>query len=323
MKNMNSVLNVVYAANENYAPLVWVSVKSLLEHNYKCFGLIKVYLISDGIKNDSLDKIEQVIKEFDGELIVIDINAFDQYLRNIQLLFAGGKTSYARLFIGEKISEEKILYLDCDTYVNNSLLDLWETDISQYYVAGVQDIVVPRLRLEVDLLVDDPYINAGIMLINLDKWRKDSISEQFINYIVSKEGSVPCHDQGTINHVCKGNILVLPCRYNVMTPLLSMKGHELKNLYDLADYYSDEEVSTAVKKPAIIHFTAGWFIRPWFSNSNHPYRDKFIDLYSMSPWKNVLLKKGKLNRKSFLMKVAYSIVPFGLYSKLVKWKRQK
>lgn len=320
---MNSVLNVVYAANENYASLVWVSVKSLLEHNYKCFELIKVYLISDGIQNASLDKIERVIKEFKGELIVIDIDAFDQYLRGIQLLFAGGKTSYARLFIGEKINEEKILYLDCDTYINQPLLDLWETDIAQYYVAGVQDVVVPRLRSEVELLDDDPYMNAGIMLINLDKWRKDSLSERFIKYIESKKGSVPCHDQGTMNHVCKGHILILPCRYNVMTPLLSMKGHELKDLYHLADYYSDEEVSTAVKKPTIIHFTAGWFIRPWFSNSNHPYKDKFVGVYSISPWKNVPLKRGKVNGKSLLMKVAYHILPFGLYSRLVQWKRQK
>lgn len=320
---MNSILNVVYAADENYASLVWVSVKSLLEHNYKSFASVKIYLISDGIRSDSLDKIEQLTEEFNGKLIVIDIHEFDRYLQDIQLLFAGGKTSYARLFIGEKINEEKILYLDCDTCVNHSLVDLWETDISQYDVAGVQDVVVPRLRSEVGLSADDPYINAGIMLINLEKWRNDSISERFIHYIISENGSVPCHDQGTINHVCKGRILVLPCRYNVMTPLLSMKGHELKALYDLADYYSDEETTAAVKDPAIIHFTAGWFIRPWCSNSNHPYKDQFIGRYSVSPWKNIPLKKGTLNRKSLQMKVAYSILPFGLYSKLVKWKRQK
>ena len=58
--------------------------------------------------------------------------------------------------------------------------------------------------------------------------------------------------------------------------------------------YTENEVNEALKKPKIIHFTGNYrTIRPWFKNSNHPYRDQFEKYKNLSPWKNLELQEVK------------------------------
>jgi lipopolysaccharide biosynthesis glycosyltransferase len=63
-------MNVIYAANENYAKLVWISACSLFKNNKNC--RIKVYLISDNITEESIRNIKKLVEEYHGELVVID-----------------------------------------------------------------------------------------------------------------------------------------------------------------------------------------------------------------------------------------------------------
>ena len=49
-------LTIAYATDENYAKLVWCSLKSLLENNANFFT-VKAYIISDNLSNSSKDKV--------------------------------------------------------------------------------------------------------------------------------------------------------------------------------------------------------------------------------------------------------------------------
>lgn len=311
-------MNVIYAANENYAKLVWISVCSLLENNKNC--RIKVYLISDNITEESIRSIEKMVEEYHGELVVLDFYKITYGLENAGI-FSGSKTTYARLFIPNIIPEDKLLYLDCDTLIMGALDDVWNLDISDVYVAGVQDTVVPHIRQGIGLEYSDKYLNAGILLMNIKKMRKDNLQKKFVGYIKEMHGSVPCHDQGVINHVCRNNIVVLPLVYNVMTPVFQYSSDEIMKFYELEGYYTDSEIQEARNKPKIIHFTAGWFIRPWFLGSKHPYAEIYNKYYDISPWKNVSRDKGTIHKKIRLIKKMYNVLPFGLFVRIAKWKR--
>ena len=77
------------------------------------------------------------------------------------------------------------------------------------------------MRLVVGLKYNDRYINSGVILINLKKWREDNLEKKFIDFINKYNGDVPCADQGTINGVCKNKILIIHPKYNTMTPMFS------------------------------------------------------------------------------------------------------
>ena len=68
---------------------------------------------------------------------------------------------------------ERILSLDADTIITSDLSDLWDLDMTDYYLAGV-----PETRLTA--LYGKPYINAGMMLFNLDKIRQDGKDDAMI-----------------------------------------------------------------------------------------------------------------------------------------------
>ena len=208
-------LTIAYATDENYAKLVWCSLKSLLENNANFFT-VKAYIISDNLSNSSKDKLSNLISSYNGKICFIEFDSIAYGLDNA-CTFQNGKTSYARLFLAQIVKENKILYLDCDTLINHSLCDLWNTDLEGYYIAGVKDIIAPQLKQDIQLLPTDIYINAGILLINIQEWKKNKIESQFIAYIKKMNGKISCHDQGIINHVCKNKIKTISCTYNVMT----------------------------------------------------------------------------------------------------------
>jgi len=63
-------LTIAYATDENYAKLVWCSLKSLLENNANFFT-VKAYIISDNLSNSSKDKLSNLISSYNGKIVSI------------------------------------------------------------------------------------------------------------------------------------------------------------------------------------------------------------------------------------------------------------
>ena len=45
----------------------------------------------------------------------------------------------------------------------------------------------------------DPYINAGVLLIDLKKWRSEQTGLQILNYYAANNGKLFANDQDAIN----------------------------------------------------------------------------------------------------------------------------
>ena len=211
--------------------------------------------------------------------------------------------SYARLFLASIIPEtyERILYLDCDTIVRASLKSFWNTELEGYMVAGVRDTVDSFFLKRIGLSLNDHYVNAGVLLVNLDGWRKNHLEGQFIDFIKKFDGNVPHHDQGTINGVCIQKKLLVSPRFNVTSNLYTFSAKTIKRLYFMDSYYSQKELDEAKKNPAIIHFTSTLLARPWEKNSKHPMKEEYLKIAKISPWKDepLLTDSRKLAVKAF------------------------
>lgn len=298
-------MNIAYSTDENYAVHAYISLASLLDHNKEVREIV-CYLIDNRLSLDTLHSFQELMDSYQTEhclrtLKFIDFTEYEKFV--IDATPCGSLSTYGRIFLPDLCNADRILYIDCDTIVVGRLDDLYSINLEEFAVAGVQDIVALPIRKKVGLDYGDRYINAGVSLINLDYWRKNNGQKRCLDFIKAYDGNVPFEDQGTINGVFKGHIKIVSPKFNMMNPLLDYSGSQIAAYMDVENYYSDAEVKMAKEDIRLVHFTAGYYLRPWFENSNHPFRQMYKDYRMKSPWKAVPLQpavkritaKDKLN----------------------------
>ena len=72
--------------------------------------------------------------------------------------------------------EDKVISIDCDVIFNGSIKDVWNWDLRDNYVAAVPEF--KKTYADDDTLqYNDPYINAGFVIMNLKLMREHHIVE--------------------------------------------------------------------------------------------------------------------------------------------------
>lgn len=293
--DMKERLCIAYAADDNYAQYLGKSMLSLFESN-KAFTSIEVFVLDCGIEDVNKDRIISIAKDFGRDVTFLSM---DEYVSSLELNMGARKisiASYARLFLSSVIPQRfnKVLYLDCDTIILRELKDMWSIDVKLYMIAGVRDTVDKYFLKKIGLKQDDYYINCGIVLINLELWRKENLQEKFMDFIKKHNGNVPHHDQGTINAICNKGKLIIAAKYNVTSNFYTFSSKTIKKIYSMKDYYSQKDLDEARKNPVILHFTTGLVGRPWEENCSHPMKEEYLRVSSQSPWnKEALLPDSR------------------------------
>lgn len=293
-------LHVVMASDDGYAPYMGTSILSLLENNVKSFETINLYIIDNGISEANRKKLTQQSDAFQN----VNTSFFDLTERFLTLhpVVENGwdNTIYGRFFLDDVVDEsaEKVLYLDSDTIVNASLKELISTDIKEYCLAGVADLSEKKQKEFLDMSPSCRYINSGVLLVNMKKWRELKIPEKLIEFVNTFPKKLPTPDQDAINAVCGSMTLILPLKYNFGWMLSERR---LKWDYYKADFrYSYEEVYDTIKDSyanvAIFHFFGP--LKPW---RKHEYLKEiegiFLQYYEKSIWRQ---KRHFANRRKIL-----------------------
>jgi len=302
-------INILYSSDENYVRHAGTSLFSLLENNKKV-EKISIYFIDNKISKGSKEKLILIASSFNR---VINFIPIETLLVNLNKKDDFPLSGYARLFISKAVDVDKILYIDCDTIVKGSLEELWSIPINDYLVAGVQDNPAIYMAEIVGMNKMDRYINSGVLLMNLKKWRECNLENKFIHFMEKFEGKVPHHDQGVINGVCKDSILILNPKYNMMPQFLMYSAKQVKKLYDIKHYYLQEQLDEATKNPVIIHYISKFFNRPWFEDCNHPMKNLYMDYLNKTDWKNKLYKPN-ITYKVKIRKWVFNHMPFLIFS---------
>ena len=129
------------------------------------------------------------------------------------------------------------------------------------------------------------YVNAGMLLINLNQIRKDNITQKFMNLLKKNYSS---QDQDIINVACYGKILTLPPKYNAMVLRLEENNPLLKKIY------KEQDIIEAQTEPHIIHYADKR--KPW--NNLDIYMQKYWwDIFKKTPFINSLLKNENIYKK--------------------------
>lgn len=296
-ENDMDTLTIAYATDDSYAQHVAVSLFSLFS-SAKSPKSLKVYILDNNLTDCHRNNLTETARKFNQELSFIDISDIGSRLPadidtgNLSI------STYCRLFVGQLLPNniDKLLYLDCDTYINDDLMDI--TDYvpgDDWFIAGVEDTMYPDLKESIGLERDELYVNAGVLLINLRKWRENNVVEKFIEFINHHHGAVPHLDQGVLNGVFKNGKIKLPLRYNVQSPIFAIHRREdLLSFFNLSEFYDSSSINSAKKSPSIIHYTSFFLERPWFKFSIHPYKNLYRKALKFTPYSETKLQQNNL-----------------------------
>ena len=297
------VINIAYSCNDAYIQHTGISIISLLKTNV-AINSINIYFIEKEVSPKNLIVLEEIVKSYNRNFIVI---SFDQLCSKLEINALGrhAETVYAKLFFSGIEGVDKIIYIDSDTIINNSLSDFWAIDLENNLIGGVQTTSV-KVKKELNLSFSDKFINDGVVLINLKEFRIQNIEQKFIACIASYNGNPPVLSEGVINKVCKGKIKIIHPKYNFMSGLIAYK----KNVFQkIDDFYSYKILKEANQNPVIIHFLSDFYNRPWDLNCTHPMKGSYLYYKSISPWKNNSLLDKKLSLRLRTIKFLYQYFP--------------
>lgn len=274
----NTKLDIAIATDNGYFELARTSVMSLLHTNRHL--QFHIHLLDNGLDSGSVESLRNLAKDSGATLSVYPIDDLSDRL-GIAVPQTIAITSYSRLFIASILPEhvKHVLYVDCDTLFTGSLDALVDFDFGDNWVAGVLDpITGMSYKREIGIPRDEPYLNAGVLYIPLDKWRELDMAGRFINFLIENKGHVHHHDQGIINSVCQGHKAICHPRFNVMSNCYSYGWRRISDMMP-SRYYSEAEFNSALDKPAVLHFTGADMGRPWTTDCRHPYKDLFLTYY--------------------------------------------
>ena len=292
MNNENSQLNVLFSADNNYAQHLGAAMYSLLATN-KDFEKINLFVVDNEISEENKEKLFEVVKLFcNANVTFLDFLSLKEKL-SLNMPWQISISAYARLFVSELLPRKikKILYLDCDMIVLDSLTRLWNTDFQGNVLAAVQDAVGDSIKTSVGLSPEQEYFNSGMLLIDIDEWNCQKIGAKCLEFIASQNGSVVHHDQGVLNGVLKNRWRKVDLQYDLMTIHYFFNLNQINKYFqNHSDFYSVKEIAQAKNKPTIIHYTPSFTTRPWVKNCKHPLKGKYREALANTPWKSEKLQ---------------------------------
>ena len=152
------------------------------------------------------------------------------------------------------------------------------------------------------------YFNAGVLLINLDYWRKHDIEPQIVSYLQQFPERLLYNDQDVLNAVLYQQRKFLPYRWNMQDGFFRKKRKIWKT--------SLPALNAEMPKAVIIHFTGGK--KPWHDECVHPCKKLYLMYQDMTQWVG---ERPKINYWSRINRFFQAIQGvFGLKNTYIKFK---
>jgi lipopolysaccharide biosynthesis glycosyltransferase len=209
---------IVMACDETYAIPLATALRSAVDAN-RSGQPLDVYVLWDRFSASIRRRVIESLPEGSAVIhwVPVDLSSFQGFST---LPHISSKMTFARFMIPHVFGKDvqRVLYLDADLLVLDDLGPLWDTDLKGAVIGAVLDrILDPQLKARAPGLENFPrvrdYFNAGVLLIDLDRWRKERISENALQYLIRHPDS-PLADQDALNVACDGRWTPLDIRWN-------------------------------------------------------------------------------------------------------------
>ena len=243
MENNLEVIPIFFAIDDGYMPFLAVALESLIENSSKQY-YYSIKILYTNIKEENKKKINKYKRE-NVNIEFVDLNYYIEKVKDkLYTRDYYTNTTYFRLFIANLYPQyNKAIYLDSDIVVLGDIAELYNQDIGDNLIAAAPDDVIQTIKVfqeyaEKVVGVADyrNYFNAGILLMNLDEFRKFNFQNKFL-YLLETIKFTVAQDQDYLNRLCKGKVKIIDKAWDTMpvgTETLEEKDLKIVH-YNLAD----------------------------------------------------------------------------------------
>ena len=211
-----------------------------------------LYVLDRGISSPNADRLRALAARRGPGVRVRWIAPETSRVDHLPLRGHLGAATYLRLLLPYVLPDTltRVLYLDADAVVQHALSALWDVDLEGHAVAACPDSTIPFVKdgiashQQQGLLPNAPYFNAGVLLIDLARWRAEATSEHVVDNIASHRREYRYPDQDGLNAVLAGDWKALPISWNVQVGSGALRRRP-----------------TPAGEAAIVHFTSD--AKPW------------------------------------------------------------
>ena len=251
-------MNLLFAINKGYVEQLNILLTSIqYSNNEENFD---VYVLHKNLNKNDKEYIEQGLENnIRINYIKIpksEIDNFPVYEKRypVEIYFR----LYASKYLPQHI--DKILYLDADIVVINKLNELYNMDFEdKYYIAAthIRKLLHKFNEIRLNIKEDEPYINTGVLLINLSELRKIDIEHKVIRFINKNKNKLMLPDQDIISGIFGNKIkLIDGLKYNL--------GDRDLRKYNLNNPNNKITLRWICKNTVIIHYYGR--NKPWKEN---------------------------------------------------------
>ena len=215
MENNLEVIPIFFAVDDGYMPFLAVALESLIDNASKNY-YYSIKILYTNISEDNKHKINKYQRQ-NVNIEFVDLNYYIEKVKDkLYTRDYYTKTTYFRLFIANLYPQyDKAIYLDSDITVLGDISELYNVDLGDNLIAAAPDDVIQTTKVfqeyaEKVVGVADykKYFNAGILLMNLDEFRKFNFQEKFL-YLLETIKFTVAQDQDYLNRLCKGKVKII------------------------------------------------------------------------------------------------------------------
>lgn len=197
---------------------------------------IKFYLFYRDFNDSDIKRLHESLKIFKEkyELKVIPID--DSQFKHFRS-FYGNWMSYVRLIIPDHIEEKKAIYIDSDILVQDDISVLFNLSLQGKPIAArskynMKESGDNHFFIERNLDLNAGYFNAGVLLIDIEKWKENNYTSLCLKYTDNSRDKKFYFDQTILNAVFHNNFTNLTENYNLSVAANStLKREELEGCY--------------------------------------------------------------------------------------------
>jgi lipopolysaccharide biosynthesis glycosyltransferase len=304
---------LVFAADEGFALPLAVAMRSALASLTRPVA-VDVYVLDNGLSAGSRARLRKVADATrrGTELRWLSVPA----ARLANIVIADPRftaASYARLFAAELVPEnvERVVYLDADVLVRQDVSPLFTIDLGDAAVGAVRDFGIPTTAHELsgvrERLRPRTYFNAGVLAIDVRRWRQLGLTSGALSYAEAGSEPPPLVDQDALNAVVD-SWHELDARWNVQQ-ILFWEDRRPRSPY-ADDLYRRR--SDLYRGAAVLHFVGG--PKPW-----HPA----CTLPGATAWVRTMMRTGWHSRSdasAWLLRYLASRARYCVGTMLRRWR---
>ena len=284
----NNNISICFSANDNYVPLMTVSIASIIknqtpENNYD------IVILMTNISDENQVKIRKLIA--DKPNFSIRFVNVGHYVYGYRFYTESDPTNtkfsdeiYYRVLVPALMPAHKyVIFLDADVVVLEDIANILNYDFSNVLVGAVRDYEgisncynknyeKTKYRInELNIKNFDNYFLSSVLVVNPQKFNEKFDVIDLLNLAVSKDWKQ--YDQDLLNVLCQDAIKIIDAGWNFMEDIYGTYHFLPKPLFN--EFLESEE------NPKIIHYSGNR--KPWIKIDSK-YNKYFWEYAELTPF---------------------------------------